>query len=805
MAHVREGARVLQEKCFGAISQIARSLMLCAAATSGANNNLLSKLRERKNVSVAGKDKAQASANKASASSKNGAKKENDDYSVSSIESDGNMTVTSVSTIGNIVGGIMNKKKDMHLRSKSFDIPPSPRIMRMQPPPSALDADGGIVEYWQTSIAAERRKTAEVPSRPPRSKKSSFRGAMSTPPRQTPVSRKIISPNKSPRRDDASVVSFADDSTKGDPQFSQQVEDILNVAFEIVETKSLKKSLDYLIACNFLTPSARDIASFLRLHQSKIDAVILGDYLGDGGKDVDDAEHFNLIRFNYISAISFVGMNVERGLRHLLTNCGFRLPGEAQKIDRIMNTFAQCFWEDNAGDHGKCPFQDQDTVFLISFAIIMLNTDLHKTSSYGTPRGHSAPKQKQRKKMTKPEFLNNLRGVDNSEDLSRDYLSDIYDSIAANPIAIYRPPESAAGEISYGTKTIRFSSGEYGHIIQGNMDLSGMLKHLIKSVKPSQELLRGLAAHEHPYLTIRNRRNKKKRKKDTVPEELIRSAFGSSWHHFHGIINSALDSAHLDPKGLENCLDVLMYALCATICLDLKVERSAFASQLVRVKFFRENRGLEEDDTEHHNQKRSPRIRDHLDYKDDAWFLRIERAAESYHENAKIAALDEVDGMFRKLHASLKVDSTLKKEMILVARRIRNGQVLLNDPTRYFLKEGILSKKCNRSGRNVKYTFFLFSDMLIYARENGEQFKIHGELPLHLMKIISISGTGNKKSQTQKRSFHIIHPRKSFLVFCVSAEEKNEWLKEVNAAIEREVKRMARIEGARQASAAFDR
>ena len=313
MAHVREGARVLQEKCFGAISQIARSLMLCAAATSGANNNLLSKLRERKNVSVAGKDKAQASANKASASSKNGAKKENDDYSVSSIESDGNMTVTSVSTIGNIVGGIMNKKKDMHLRSKSFDIPPSPRIMRMQPPPSALDADGGIVEYWQTSIAAERRKTAEVPSRPPRSKKSSFRGAMSTPPRQTPVSRKIISPNKSPRRDDASVVSFADDSTKGDPQFSQQVEDILNVAFEIVETKSLKKSLDYLIACNFLTPSARDIASFLRLHQSKIDAVILGDYLGDGGKDVDDAEHFNLIRFNYISAISFVGMNVERG------------------------------------------------------------------------------------------------------------------------------------------------------------------------------------------------------------------------------------------------------------------------------------------------------------------------------------------------------------------------------------------------------------------------------------------------------------------------------------------------------------
>merc|ERR1711935_451256 len=126
----------------------------------------------------------------------------------------------------------------------------------------------------------------------------------------------------------------------------------------------------------------------------------------------------------------------------IIANCGFRLPGEAQKIDRIMNTFAQCFWEDNAGDHGKCPFQDQDTVFLLSFAIIMLNTDLHKTSSFATPRGQAPSKQKQRKKMTKQEFLNNLRGVDNSEDLSRAYLSDIYDSIAANPIAIHSIPES---------------------------------------------------------------------------------------------------------------------------------------------------------------------------------------------------------------------------------------------------------------------------------------------------------------------------------------------------------------------------
>lgn len=473
-----------------------------------------------------------------------------------------------------------------------------------------------------------------------------------------------------------------------------------------------------------------------------------------------------------------------------------------------MTTFSQCYWEDNAGDHGKCPFHDEDTVFLISFAIIMLNTDLHKTSMFAAPPGQNASKQKQRKKMTKPEFLNNLRGVDNSEDLSKEYLSAIYDSIAANPIAIYRSNDNPTFQDgANGSKTIKFASSEYGHVIQGNTDLAGMLKHFFKNVKICEELLRGLASHEHPYLSLRNRTDTKKSRNHMVPEDLVRSAFGSAWHHFHGTINSALDSAHLDPKGLENCLDVLMYSLCATICLDLSVERNAFASQLVRVKYFRENRGLEEEQAKPTMKKQGSktRVQNHLDFKHDSWFIRIEKAAESYHENAKVTALDEVDTMFKKLHASLQVDSTLKKEMIKVARKILNGQILLNDPTRYFVKEGELAKKCNRTGRNVKYTFFLFSDVLVYAQKNSGMFKIHGELPLHLMKIMDLSNGMNMKNTKQSRSLHLIHPRKSFVVFAKSAEEKSMWLETINTAIGREVKRKARIEGARQASATFDR
>ena len=82
-------------------------------------------------------------------------------------------------------------------------------------------------------------------------------------------------------------------------------------------------------------------------------------------------------------------------------------------------------------------------------------------------------------------------------------------------------------------------------------------------------------------------------------------------------------------------------------------------------------------------------IGDHLDYRNDTRFRRIEQAAESYDENGKVAALEEVADMFHKLYESPKVDSTLKREMMKVVWHIRNGQILLNDPIQHFVKKGM--------------------------------------------------------------------------------------------------------------------
>lgn len=81
----------------------------------------------------------------------------------------------------------------------------------------------------------------------------------------------------------------------------------------------------------------------------------------------------------------------------------FRLPGEAQKIDRMMERFAHRYCELN-----PAIFKNPDTCFVLSFAIIMLNTSLH----------NPAVKDKQ----TIEQFIAMNRGIDNGDDLPRELL-----------------------------------------------------------------------------------------------------------------------------------------------------------------------------------------------------------------------------------------------------------------------------------------------------------------------------------------------------------------------------------------------
>jgi Sec7-like guanine-nucleotide exchange factor len=51
------------------------------------------------------------------------------------------------------------------------------------------------------------------------------------------------------------------------------------------------------------------------------------------------------------------------------------MPGEAQKIERLMEVFSGRYIQCNPDVMTK--FHNSDTVFILAFAIILLNTDLH--------------------------------------------------------------------------------------------------------------------------------------------------------------------------------------------------------------------------------------------------------------------------------------------------------------------------------------------------------------------------------------------------------------------------------------------
>lgn len=63
---------------------------------------------------------------------------------------------------------------------------------------------------------------------------------------------------------------------------------------------------------------------------------MIGDYLGQH-------EEFPLaVMHSYVDSMNFSGMKFDAAIREFLK--GFRLPGEAQKIDRIMEKFAERYW-----------------------------------------------------------------------------------------------------------------------------------------------------------------------------------------------------------------------------------------------------------------------------------------------------------------------------------------------------------------------------------------------------------------------------------------------------------------------------
>lgn len=120
----------------------------------------------------------------------------------------------------------------------------------------------------------------------------------------------------------------------------------------------------------------------------------------------------------FIGLFKFENKRIDEALREILGT--FRLPGESALIERIINTFTEKYCEEAAPEE----IADKDAAFVLSYAVIMLNTDLYN------------PNHKGQKRMTAEDFGRNLRGVNSGKDFSPELLQDIYDAIKENEIIL---------------------------------------------------------------------------------------------------------------------------------------------------------------------------------------------------------------------------------------------------------------------------------------------------------------------------------------------------------------------------------
>lgn len=129
----------------------------------------------------------------------------------------------------------------------------------------------------------------------------------------------------------------------------------------------------------------------------------------------------------FLSDFDLAELQLDEALRVVLES--FRLPGESQQIERIMEALAALYFK---ATQGKAVFKNQDAVFTLAYSIIMLNTDQHN--------------KQVRHRMSVEDFIRNNRGINDGTNFEESFLRCIYVAIRDKEIVL---PEEQAGETAF--------------------------------------------------------------------------------------------------------------------------------------------------------------------------------------------------------------------------------------------------------------------------------------------------------------------------------------------------------------------
>ena len=178
-----------------------------------------------------------------------------------------------------------------------------------------------------------------------------------------------------------------------------------------------KRGVKALLQDGFIpSDTPQDIAQFMFTNE-RINKKALGEYLGEG-----EPENIAIMHA-FVDNMDFNKTRFVDALRKFLQT--FRLPGEAQKIDRLMLKFAERYTTGNPN-----AFANADTAYVLAYSVIMLNTDQHSSNV--------------KKRMTAEDFIKNNRGINDNENLPDEYLKGIFEEIQNHEIVLDTERETAA-------------------------------------------------------------------------------------------------------------------------------------------------------------------------------------------------------------------------------------------------------------------------------------------------------------------------------------------------------------------------
>ena len=309
-----------------------------------------------------------------------------------------------------------------------------------------------------------------------------------------------------------------------------------------------KKAVRFLVDAKVIPSKApRHVAHFL-LNCPGLEKVMIGEYLGEG----DDVNVQTMHAF--VDLLDFSNLSFVDALRKFLNT--FRLPGEAQKIDRFMLKFAARYLAGNPDS-----FTSADTAYVLAYSTIMLNTDQYN------------PQVKRR--MTCEDFVKNNRGIDEGKDLPLPFLEKIFEEIKTSEIKM-KDESSAASSSSKSVDVASSVHSKGGQALKASNSSKHIQQDLYNNIRKNHGATKDTSSLDSAFTAM----------DPSVFVEVshyghVKPMFQLVWMSFLMVVSSTLQKA-TEMDAIITSLEGFKYAVHLSCLFELDLEKKGFLTNLAK-------------------------------------------------------------------------------------------------------------------------------------------------------------------------------------------------------------------------------